>query len=64
MVLAALLALLVGNTAGSLAGRLARGLALTAAALGSTGLQSGTVQSLNMLHRNLLLNLAERNTPQ
>ena len=44
------LALLVGDRAGSLASGLARGLALAAAALGRTGLQSGAVQSLNVLH--------------
>ena len=46
------LALLVGDSAGSLAGRLARGLALTAATLGGTGLQGSPVQRLDMFHLN------------
>ena len=48
-----ILALLIGDSAGSLAGRLARGLALAAAAVGCAVLQSGSVQSLDVLHRNL-----------
>ena len=51
-----ILALLIGNGAGRLAGRLARSLALAAAALGGTGLQSGPVEGLDMLHWYLLLN--------
>ena len=48
-----ILALLIGDRAGSLAGGLARGLALAAAAVGCAVLQSGSVQSLDVLHRNL-----------
>ena len=54
-----LLALLVGHGAGSLAGGLARGLALAAAALGGAGLQSGAIESLDVLHWYLLLMIAE-----
>ena len=45
-----LLALLVSNSAGSLAGRLAGGLALTAAALCSRGLEVSFIDSFDMLH--------------
>ena len=51
--LVVVLALLIGDRAGSLAGGLARGLALAAAAVGCAVLQSGSVQSLDVLHRNL-----------
>ena len=44
------LALLVSHSAGGLASGLARSLALTAAALSSAVLQSGTIESLNVLH--------------
>ena len=44
------LALLVSHGAGGLASGLARSLALAAAALGSAVLQSGTIESLNVLH--------------
>ena len=46
--------LLVGNGAGGLASRQTGSLAFTAAALNSTFLQVGLIQSLNMFHRDFL----------